>query len=70
MTSRDLFVSLRDLFVNLKNFLVIFNPTNAININDHHFFLPVNSLPWGRGEDFWPLAYLLSCLFGLLSFSS
>ena len=42
MSSRDLFAASRDLFVNIKDFLVIFNPTNGISINNH-LLLPINS---------------------------
>ena len=55
--ARDLVATFRDLFVNLKDFFVIFNPTNKININDH-FLLFINNISWGGGEDF---GHLLSC---------
>ena len=42
MSSRDLFAASRDLFVNIKDFLVIFDPTNVIIINNH-LLLPINS---------------------------
>ena len=59
--SRDLFVSSRDSVINPGDLLVIFNPTNGININNHHL-LPINSTPWSGGGDFWPFALLLTWL--------
>ena len=74
MSSRDLFAAFMDLLVNIKDFLVIFDPTNGISINNH-LLLPINSPHGEEVGDFWPLTYLLtwlvlsslyliSCLFG------
>jgi hypothetical protein len=38
--SRDLFISFRDFFINPKDLLVIFDPTNVININNR-LLLPI-----------------------------
>jgi hypothetical protein len=43
---RDMFVSSRDSFINPRDLLVIFAPTNGININN-----------WLGGEDFYPFAH-------------
>jgi hypothetical protein len=61
----DLFVSFRDSFVNYRDLLIIFDPTNGININNCHL-LPINSALWFGGEAF---GHLFFCLFGLLFFS-
>ena len=74
MNSRNLFAASRDLFVNIKDFLVIFDPTKRMSINNHYLLL-INSPHGEEVWDFWPLAYLLtwlalsslylfSCLFG------
>jgi hypothetical protein len=39
--SSDMFISSRDFFVNSKDLLVIFDPTNGININNR-LLLPIN----------------------------
>ena len=59
MSFRDLFAVSRDLFVNIKDLLVIFYPTNGININNH-LLLPINSPNGEEVGDSWPLVYLLS----------
>ena len=58
MSSRDLFAAFRDLLVNIKNFLVIFDPTNGISINNH-LLLPINSPHGEEVGDLWPLTYWL-----------
>jgi len=59
--SRDLFTTSKDLFVNSRDLLVIFDPTDGIDINNH-LLLPINSPLWGGGGDFWPFALLLNWL--------
>ena len=59
MSSRDLFAASRDLFVNIKDFLVIFDPTNGISINNH-LLLPINSPHEEEVGDLWPFVYLLT----------
>jgi hypothetical protein len=60
VASRDLFVSSRDSFINPRDLLVIFDPTNGININNH--LLHINRALGLGGEDFcyrfrkWPAA--------------
>ena len=66
--SRDLVAASRGLFVKFRDLLVIFDPTSGINVNDH-LLLPINSPPWGGGEDFWPFALLLTWLALLLTMS-
>jgi hypothetical protein len=39
--SRDLFVSFIDFFVNSRDQIIIFDPTNGININNR-LLLPIN----------------------------
>ena len=62
MSSRDLFAAFRELLVNIKNFLIIFDPTKGISINNH-LLLPINSPHGEEVGDSWPLI----CSFGLLS---
>jgi len=38
VASRDLFVRFRNSFVNCRDLLIIFDPTNRININNHTTF--------------------------------
>ena len=64
MSYRDLFAASRDLFVNINDFLVIFDPTNGININNH-LFLPINSPHGEEVGDFF--GFLHICSLGLLS---
>jgi hypothetical protein len=54
---RDLLVSFKDSFVNLSDPLVIFDPTNRININNY-LLLPINRAQWLGERDF--------CLFATL----
>ena len=61
MNSRNLFAASRDLFVNIKDFLVIFDPTKGMSINNHYLLL-INSPHGEEVWDFWPLAYLLTWL--------
>ena len=63
MSFRDLFAASRDLFVNIKDLLVIFYPTNGININNHLLLL-INSPPWGGSG-----GLLTSCLLSHLTCS-
>ena len=61
MRSRDLFTASKNMFVNSRDLLVIFDPTNGINTNNH-LLLPINS-PYGEEVGgSWPLAYLLTWL--------
>ena len=60
MSSRDLFAASWDLFVNIKDLLVIFDPTNGININNH-LLLPINSPDGEEVGDFFGL-YLFAHL--------
>jgi hypothetical protein len=57
--SSDLFVSSRDFFVNPEDLLVIFDPTNEININNH-LLLPLNRALGIGGGNFCPFAHLLT----------
>jgi hypothetical protein len=41
--SRDLFTTSKDLFVNYRDLLVIFDPTDGIDINNH-LLLSISSL--------------------------
>ena len=59
MGSRDLFAAFRDLLVNIKDFLVIFDPTKEISINNH-LLLPINSPHGEEVGELWPLIYLLT----------
>ena len=59
MSSRDLFAASRDLLVNIKDFLVIFDPTKRISINNH-LLLPINSPHGEEVGDLWSLVYLLT----------
>ena len=68
MSFMDLFAASKDLLINYKDLFVIFNPTDEINVNNH-LLLPINSPPWGGGEDFWPFALLLTWLALLLTMS-
>lgn len=63
VASRDLFVSFRGSFVNFRDLLVIFDPNNRININNHPL-LPINKALELLGEAFYPFA---TCSLGLLS---
>ena len=63
MRSRDLFTASKNMFVNSRDLLVIFDPTNGINTNNH-LLLPINSPSWGGGGTF---GLLLTCSLGLLS---
>jgi len=45
-----------------EDLLVIFNPTNGININNDLPLLPINRALGLWGEDFWPFALLFTCL--------
>jgi hypothetical protein len=59
--SRDLFVSSKDCFVNFGDLLVMFDPTNGININNR-LLLPIYRALGLGGEDFCPFSYLLTWL--------
>jgi hypothetical protein len=63
VASKNLFVSFRSSFVNFQDLLIIFKPTNRININNRPL-LPINKAPEVVGEDFYPFA---TCSLGLLS---
>jgi len=54
MSSRDLFAVFKDLLVNIKDFLVIFDPTKGISINNH-LLLPINSPHGEEVGDLWPI---------------
>ena len=64
--SRDLVTAFKDSFVNSWDLLIIFDPTNGINVTNHHL-LSINSPPWGGGGNFWPLDLLLTWLALLLT---
>jgi hypothetical protein len=60
---RNLFVSFRDFFINLRDLLVIFTPTNGININ--------NRLILPEEDNFCPFTYSHTwhCTHGTLLFT-
>ena len=69
MSSRDLFATFRDLLVNIKNFLVLFDPTKGISINNH-LILPINSPHGKKVGDYCPYLLIWLALLTLSHFSS